>query len=140
MSEFEVLSLLAAVRADQAATIAQIVSLHLAMVAGIFFFLHRAGLPMKIGVFLLYSLGYALFLGLIWQSSLQVVAIRAELIARMDAGQDLTRLGYAAFQEIGPSFVNWVSIVANLSFVLLWFGTLYFLFFWKRPSGGEYSV
>lgn len=135
MREYEILDLLASIRADQAALIAQIVSLHLAMVAGIFFFLHRAGMRMRIAVFTLYSLGYTMFLGLIWQSSLLVVGARNDLIALMQSGERLSGMGYAAFQEIGgPSFLNWVSIVANVAFVAIWFGTLYFMFFWKRPQ------
>jgi hypothetical protein len=125
------------VRADQSALIAQIVSLHLAMVAGIFFFLHRAGMRMKLAVFLLYSLGYALFLGLIWQSSLIVAGARHDLIQLASSGQRLSGTGYAAFREIGPSFVNVVSIIATTVFLALWGGTVYFLFFWKRPEEAE---
>src|SRR5262245_19475809 len=98
MSEYEILDLLTAVRADQASIIAQIVSLHLAMVAGVYFFLNRSGWRMKAAVFVLYSLGYALFLGLIWQSSLQVTAIRAELVALAEGGQRLSAIGYAAYR------------------------------------------
>lgn len=138
MSEYEILDLLSAIRADQSALIAQIVSLHLAMIAGIFFFLHRAGVRMKLAVFLLYTLGYTLFLGLMWQSSLLVVGARNDLIALAETGQRLSGMSYAAYREIGgPSFLNWVSIVANVAFVTLWFGTLYFLFFWKRPDTPE---
>lgn len=137
MSEYEILDLLTSVRADQSTLLGQIVSLHLAMVAGVFFFLHRAGMRMKLAVFVLYSLGYALFLGLIWQSSLIVAGARSDLIELASRDQGLTRTGYAAFREIGPSFMNVVSTIGNTVLVALWFGTAYFLFFWKRPEGSQ---
>jgi hypothetical protein len=134
MSEHEILSLLNDVRSDQTTVIAQILSLHLAMIVGIFYFLHRSGLRMRLAVFLLYTLGYALHLGLIWNASQLIVGVRNDLIAIAQSGERLSGIGYAALQQTSAAFTNWVAVVGNISFVVLWLGTTYFLFFWKRPS------
>lgn len=133
MSEYEVLTLLNDVRSDQTVVIAQILSLHLAMIVGVFYFLHRSGLRMKIAVFLLYTLGYALHLGLIWNASQLAIGVRNDLIAIAESGERLSGIGYAALQQTNAAFTNWVSVVGNIAFLMLWFGTAYFLFFWRRP-------
>lgn len=137
MTEYEILDLLGNIRATQAAIIAQIVSLHLVMIVGIFYFLHRSGLRMKLAVLVLYSLGYALHLGLIAQMSAQIVGARADFADLLARNGELTGMGAAMFELTTTTFTNWVSIVANISFVALWFGTAYFLFFWKRPQHAE---
>jgi hypothetical protein len=134
MSEYEILSLLNDVRSDQTTVIAQILSLHLAMIVGIFYFLHRSGLRMRSAVFALYTLGYALHLGLIWNASQIIVGVRNDLIAIAESGERLSGIGYAALQQTNAAFTNWVSVVGNVSFLVLWVGTTYFLFFWKRPK------
>lgn len=133
MTEFEVLDLLASIRATQAALIAQIVSLHLVMIVGIFYFLHRSGLRMKIAVFVLYSLGYALHLGMIWQMSTQIAGARVDFDRMMASGERLGGMAMAMYSITSDAYVNWVSIIANISFVVLWFVTAYFMFLWKRP-------
>jgi hypothetical protein len=134
MSEYEIVALLNSFRSDQVVLIGQMISLHLAMVVGIYYFLHRSGLAMKSAIFVLYSVGYATLLGLLYNLSLQIVGARSDLIALTERGERLSGVGYAAFRQTEAAFTNWVSVLANISFVALWFGTLFFLFFWKRPK------
>jgi hypothetical protein len=134
MSEYELLSLLSAIQAEQTIIIAQIVSLHLAMVVGIFYFLHRSGVAMKLAILALYTLGYAMFIGLLSNLSLQIVGARQDLIAIAEGGARLSGLGYATLQQTTAALHNWVSLIANITFLVLWLGTVSFLFFWKRPK------
>jgi len=134
MSEHEVLSLLGMIQGEQTIIVAQIVSLHLAMIVGIFYFLHRSGLMMKIAVLAVYTLAYALFIGLLSNLSLQLLGARADLIAITEGGGRLSGLGYATLQQTTAALHNWVSLVANIMLLVLWLGATYFLFFWKRPK------
>ena len=133
MSEYEVLSLLGAIQGEQTVIIAQIVSLHLAMIVGIFYFLHRSGLVMKVAVLAVYTLAYALFIGLLSNLSLQLLGARADLISITEDGRGLSGLGDATLQQTTAVLHNWVSLVANIMLLVLWIGTVAFLFFWKRP-------
>jgi hypothetical protein len=133
MSEYEVLSLLGAIQGEQTVIIAQIVSLHLAMIVGIFYFLHRSGLVMKVAVLAVYTLAYALFIGLLSNLSLQLLGARADLISITEDGGELSGLGDATLQQTTAVLHNWVSLVANIMLLVLWIGTVAFLFFWKRP-------
>ncbi len=134
MTEYEILTLLSEIRSNQTTLLAQIVSLHFAMIVAIFYFLHHSGLRMKLAVFVFYSLGYALHLGLIYETSVQVFAARADLLNLLQSEQGLSSIGQTAFRESDAAFTNWVAIVGNISFLALWAGVVYFLFFWKRPK------
>ena len=137
MSEYEVLSLLGAIQGEQTVIIAQIVSLHLAMIVGIFYFLHRSGLVMKVAVLAVYTLAYALFIGLLSNLSLQLLGARADRISITEDGGELSGLGDATLQQTTAVLHNWVSLVANIMLLVLWIGTVAFLFFWKRPREAE---
>ena len=131
MSEAEILSLLENYTEQQTQLIVQVVSLHFALVVSIFYFLHRSGLAMKLAVFALYTLGNALFLGLIYNLSLKVVASRHDLIGLQQDGVELSAVSQTVLNSLQP-FTNVTSIIANVSFVALWIGAIYFLFFWKK--------
>jgi hypothetical protein len=131
MSEAEILSLLENYTEQQTQLIIQVVSLHFALVVGVFYFLHRSGLAMKFAVFALYTLGNALFLGLIYNLSLKVVASRHDLIELQENGVELSAISQTVLNSLQP-FTNVTSIIANISFVALWIGAIYFLFFWKK--------
>lgn len=132
MTEHEVLELLSSYSAQQQGLLAQIISLHLVMVAAIYYFLHRSGVLMKLGVLALYTLGYATHAGLLYNVSTNVVAARAQL--------DLISQAYASVSPITQNILSregwtdWSAIVANVCLATLWFGTVGFLFFWKRPA------
>lgn len=133
MSEAEILSLLATIQAEQPVLIAQVVSLHFAMIVGIFYFLHRSGLAMKLAVLALYTMGYALFIGILSNLSLQLAGARADLAAIAESGGQLSAIGRATLEQTTAPLHNWVSMLANVTLLVLWAGTVAFLFFWKRP-------
>lgn len=131
MSEAEILMLLDKYTEQQTQLIIQVVSLHFALMVAVFYFLHRSGLVMKLAVFVLYTLGNSLFLGLIYQLSLRSVAAREDLIALQQGGAELSAISQVVLNSLQP-YTNVVSIIANVSFVALWIGAIYFLFFWKK--------
>lgn len=133
MTEAEILQLLESYTEQQTQLIIQVVSLHFALVVAVFYFLHRSGLIMKVAIFALYTLGNALFLGLIYNLSIKVVAARNDLLALQSNGTELSTISLSVLNNLQP-YVNIASIIANISFVALWIGAVYFLFFWKRPK------
>lgn len=130
MSEYEILDLLNNLRIGQNAILTQLISLHLAIVVAIFYFLHRSGRAMKGAIFLLYTLGFAMFAGQLHGFSVQVIGARAELRAL----QDLSSIGTAVIDNAGPDYLNWVSMTANFALLAAWIGTTAFLFLWKPPA------
>lgn len=133
MSEYEILYLFGVYSADQTIIVGHIISLHLAMVVGIFYFLHRAGLAMKIAAFLLYTLGYALLLGMLVNLSGLLAGLGRDLATIAQSGERLSAAGFAALNQSAGAFGSWVNIVANIALIALWIGATNFLFFWKRP-------
>jgi hypothetical protein len=131
MSEAEILTLLDKYTEQQTQLIIQVVSLHFALMVAVFYFLYRSGLVMKLAVFALYTLGNSLFLGLIYQLSLRSVAARQDLIELQQGGAELSTISQVVLNSLQP-YTNVVSIIANVSFVALWLGAVYFLFFWKK--------
>lgn len=129
MGEYELLDLLNRFHTSQNTVLAQLISLHLAIVVATFYFLHRSGLAMKIAIFSLYSLGGALFLGQMHSYSVQIVGARAELRAL----PELSAIGAAVIENAGPDYTNWISITGNIGMLAAWLGASAFLFLWK-PS------
>ncbi len=136
MNEYEVLDLLQNYDAAQQGMIAQVISLHLVMAAAVFYFLHRSGFAMKAAVFVLYALGNATYVALMYNVSSQMIGAREQLAALAQAG-NLSPIGEAVLRTTGTSWSNAASIIVNSSFVALWLGTFYFLFFWKRPAESQ---
>jgi len=132
MSEYEILDLYASATADQTAIVGLLISLHFAMIVGIFYFLHRSGIAMKLAILILYTLGYALLFGLMFNQSAVVYGASRDLVVLTESGARLSGAGYAALQQ--ASDTSWVNIVATIALVSLWLGTVFFLFFWKRPK------
>jgi hypothetical protein len=131
MTEAEILTLLESYTEQQMQLIIQVVSLHFALVIAVFYFLHRSGLIMKFAVFGLYTIGNLLFLGLIYNLSLKVVAVRQDLLALQERGVELSAISQTVLDNLRP-FINVASMMANIAFVALWIGAVYFLFFWKK--------
>jgi hypothetical protein len=133
MSEHEILDLLQGYDAAQQSMIAQMISLHLVVIAAVFYFLHRSGLAMKAAVFALYALGNAMFVALMYNASSQVVGAREHLTALAAAGE-VSPITQAVLRNTGQSWSNIAAIITNVSILVLWIGTTYFLFAWRRPK------
>jgi len=82
----------------------------------------------------LYTLGYAMFIGLLINLSQQLLGGRIDLLSIVDAGQGLSGVGHAVLQQTNAVMHNLVSLIAKITLLALWLGTVAFLFFWKRPE------
>ena len=132
MSELDLLNLARSCGQVISSDFAQVITITFAMVVAIYYFLHQAGIRMKIFAFIIYTIGVFAYLGMmLLESSVILGALKA--------------LGAIPAAELSPATQNylrvrasWVgltaSILLNLVYWILWLGTGYLLFFWKKPS------
>ena len=102
------------------------------MVVAIYYFLHQAGIRMKLFAFAIYTCGMLAYLGMmLLESNVGVGALEA-LRAIPPAAQSLPTQHYLSVRA------SWVGVTAslllNLIFCVLWLGTGYLLFFWRKPA------
>src|ERR1700743_2040322 len=76
MSELDLIMLGRAASANEVSWFAQIITINFAMVVGVYYFLHRAHLGMKLFAFFAYTLGMLLYLG----EMLEEASIRATVL------------------------------------------------------------
>jgi hypothetical protein len=130
MSEHDLLDM--AHQASQAieVNLAQVLTITFAMVVAIYYFLHQAGLRMKIFTYVLYIMGMVVYLG----SMLAESMLRQGAIKALDAmPQKSTATIY--YLSISHSWVQIVTSVAlNGAFWILLIGITFLLFFWKKPG------
>ena len=132
MSELDLIQLLEAARAQMAALIGQTIALNFAMIIGIYYFLNRAGLVLKLGSFVLYSLGSFMYFGFMITQSNGIVAARTAL--RELPVEGLSPVGQAQLAFSDSPFSDIITIVTNLSMWSLGLIVIYLLFFWKKTE------
>ena len=111
---------------------AQVITISFAMVVAIYYFLHQAGLKMKLFAFFLYTCGMFTYLGMMLMES--AVAVGAEkALSAIPAAQQSIPTEY--FLQIRVSWVGMISsVLINLVFWVLWIGMSVLLFAWRRPA------
>ena len=128
MGESDLLNLGRSITANEVSWLGQVITINFAMVVGIFYFLNRAQLPLKIFAFVAYFLGMLLYLGeMLIESS-----VKLQVLNSIRALPSLSRI---AQQYIGvnDSWLGQTTIVLfNGAFWILAIGVFYLLFFWKR--------
>jgi hypothetical protein len=131
MSELDLLNLSRSCGQAISSDFAQIITITFAMVVAIYYFLHQAGIRMKIFAFLLYSFGIFAYFGMMLLES--GVALGTQQVLRAIPAKELS---LPTQQYLGMR-ASWVGISAavllNLVFWVLWLGCAYLLFFWKKP-------
>ncbi len=68
-----------------------------------------------------------------YNASAQVIGAREQLAALAAAGEH-SPITSAVLRNAGQSWSNAAAVVTNVSILVLWLGTTYFLFVWKRPK------
>ena len=132
MSELDLLNLARSSMQSITSDFAQIITITFAMVVAIYYFLHRAGLRMKAFAFSIYTCGMLTFFGMMLMESNVGVGAQQAMRAIPEATRSLPT---AQFLGIRASWVGTFSIVLlNLLFLVLWIGTAYLLFFWRKPD------
>ncbi len=132
MSELDLLNLTRSCGQSIGSDFAQIITITFAMVVAIYYFMHQAGIRMKLFAFAIYTCGMLTYLGMILLESNVAVGGQEALRAIPQAAQSLPTQHYLS---VRASWVGTLStILLNLVFWVLWLGTAYLLFFWRRPA------
>jgi hypothetical protein len=130
MSEIDLLNLVRSCAQTINGDFAQIITITFAMVVAIYYFLHQAGLRMKLFAFAIYTCGLFTYLGLMLLETGVATGAQKALRAIPVSAQSLPTQYYFGVES------SWVGVMStfllNLVFWVLWIGTGYLLFFWKK--------
>ncbi|WP_306252855.1 hypothetical protein [Parvularcula sp. IMCC14364] len=123
MTEADLLELAAMSRANLGFLSTQIIAVQFALIAGVFLFLNRAGILLKLGILLLYSAGYVALLGLYYWEQAAYVSVREAI----QALPEQSAASAAVIEWLQGPGTN-VSALVNVLFVANWFVVAFFLF------------
>jgi hypothetical protein len=130
ISELDLINLGRSITANEVSWFGQVITINLAMLVGIYYFLGRAQLPLKIFAFVAYLLGMLLYLGQMLLES----TVKRQVLSSLQAMHSLSPVGQ---QYIGI-YMSWLgqltTVLFNAAFWLLALGIFYLLFFWKRHT------
>lgn len=134
MTEAEILDQVIAARTALDLTISQMIGLTVAMVVGVYYFLHRSGLGVKVGVFGLYALGWLVMASSAGITSRHLLGLYADLAALAARGP-VSATARSAMQTMHDPLGGAYIVATNVGASLLLLGAFVFLFFWKpRPD------
>jgi len=130
MSSQDLLSLARSVTANEVGWFGQIITINFAMVVGIYYFLNRAQIALKVFAFGAYLVGMLLYLGeMLVESNVKGVALAA-----LAALPHRSRVAQA-YLDVNASWLGHLTTAFfNGAFWLLAAGIFYLLFFWKREG------
>ena len=132
MSQLDILNLARSCGQSISSDFAQVITITFAMVVAIYYFLHQAGIRMKIFGFTIYTCGMLAYLAMMLLES--GTGLGAQLALRAIPAEAL-ELPTQYYLGVRASWVGTTStILINLVIWVLWFGTGYLLFFWKKPK------
>ncbi len=132
MGESEVFETVRSTNAQIVALYAQFISISFAAIAGIYLFLNRAKLPLKLVAFGVYLVGSLMFVGLMLEeSNIKRVAL-AELAALPPDQLSGLSKGLLLLHE-GWLF-NATAILLNAGLWVLVIGVGWLMFVWRRPN------
>ena len=131
MSELDLLNVGRSCGQSISSDFAQVITITFAMVVAIYYFLHQAGIRMKLFAFALYTCGMLVYLGMMLLESNVGVGAQEALRAIPSTAQSLPTQHYLG---VHTSWVGMTSsLLLNLVYWILWLGTGYLLFFWRKP-------
>jgi hypothetical protein len=132
MTELDLLNLARATGQSIDGDFAQVITITFAMVVAIYYFLHQAGIRMKVFAFSIYTCGMFTYLGMmLMESGVALGAMKALNAIPASARAVPTEF----FLGVKASWVGTIStVLMNLVYWILWLGTGYLLFFWKKPA------
>lgn len=123
MTEADLLELAAMSRANLGFLSTQIIAVQFALIAGIFLFLNRAGILLKLGILFLYSASYVALLSLYYWEQAAYVSVR-EAIQALPERSAASAAVIEWVQGPGRS----VSALVNVLSVANWIVVVFFLF------------
>lgn len=140
MTEAEILDQVIAARSALDMTISQVIGLTVAMVVGVYYFLHRSGWVVKVGVFLLYALGWLVMASSAGITSRHLLGLHGDLAALAAQGpvsETAASVIRTMREPLGAAYL----VATNIGASLLLVGAFVFLFFWKpRPEPAPVST
>jgi hypothetical protein len=132
MSELDLLNLARSCGQTVNSDLAQVITVTFAMIVAIYYFLHQAGIRMKLFAFAVYTCGMLLYLGMMVLESYVGFGAQKGLYAIPVADQATAT---QMFLAVKASWVGTLStILINTVYWVLWLGTGYLLFFWRKPE------
>jgi hypothetical protein len=139
MSETDLLTLAHAYNETITGAFGQIITITFAMVIGIYYFLNQAKIGLRIFAYIVYSIGMFLYFGLMLSSTNILVGVHEALQA---LPPDHISRPTAYLLAVNNSWVGLVeSLLITGGFWILWLGTGWLLFAWKKahhiPPGAE---
>jgi hypothetical protein len=132
MSQLDILNLARSCGQTIGSDFAQVITITLAMVVAIYYFLHQAGVRMKIFAFTIYTCGMLAYLGMMLLESGVAMGEQKALRAIPVSAQELPTQYYLGMRSTWVGTTS--TILLNLVYWVLWLGTGYLLFFWKKPG------
>lgn len=131
MSELDLLNLARSCGQTISSDFAQVITINFAMVVATYYFLHRAGLGMKLFVFAIYTCGMLAYLGMMLSESNVAVGVFDALGAIPQAAQSLPTQHLLALH--GSWIGKTASALLNVAYWVLWLAIGYLVFFWRKP-------
>ncbi|MBA3833174.1 MAG: hypothetical protein H0X34_15020 [Chthoniobacterales bacterium] len=132
MSQLDILNLARSCGQTISSDFAQVITITFAMVVAIYYFLHQAGIRMKIFAFAIYTCGMLTYLGMmLLETGVLIGALKALRAVPVQA-QEVPTQFYLGVRSSPVGTIS--SFLLNLLYWVLWLGTGYLLFFWKKPS------
>jgi len=130
MSGPELVALIRSCDQQIAALFGQMISITFAMIAGVYYFLNRARLPLKLLGFVCYAIGMIAFFGMMLrEANIKLVALGA-----LGALPDRDRVSDGLHQLSQTWLFHDTGLFINAAHYALWISVIYLLFFWKKPA------
>ncbi|MEM6748688.1 MAG: hypothetical protein AAF608_14825 [Pseudomonadota bacterium] len=130
MTEAELIEIYGTARTQLDAAITQLIALNFALIIGVYYFLHRANIPMKLSVFLIYLFGWITFGSSATFSGEQIEGAAQDLVALRETGpvSISTEKLLSAWSSTGAIIYLIALNAVNLMLVI---SAIFVLFFWK---------
>jgi len=134
MSEADILELLRACNAQITTLYSQLISITFAMVVAIYYFLNRAPLALKVLSFLIYLVGFMMFVGLMLEES--NIKARA-LLALANLGDQASEVTQGILVLHQSWLFKTTAVLLNLGLWMLPSATAFLLFVWRKPPAAQ---
>jgi len=132
MTELELLNLARSANDNITADFGELITINFAMVVGIYYFLNRAKLGIKLFAFAVYLIGHLMYWGVMLQEA-NVHVWSLEVLKAMP--QDKLSTVTLRYIALGGVWLGeWTSLLKNVALWVLPLGMAWLLFFWKRDA------
>ncbi|HLY07491.1 MAG TPA: hypothetical protein VKR31_17225 [Rhizomicrobium sp.] len=132
MSEQDLFAIARSVTANEVAWFGQIVTINFAMIVGIYYFLNRAQIALRLFAYGVYLVGMFLYLGELLIES----GVKLAVLESLKAIPHPSRIVQVYLDVYGSWLGILTAVLFNGAFWLMAIGVFYLLFFWKEKRPG----